>query len=127
MTETKDLIHQQIDVLWFENMGVFSEPIFNFSFIRLTLKQIGTLFGGLLFAYALAAGASQFAGAAIACLALLITFYRPQVMPLEQYAVVVMRFVAAKNMRVAEKQQVASLMAGPRTVAKTRSGPDGGR
>lgn len=95
---------QQVDVLWFENMGVFSEPIFNFSFVRLTLKQIGTLFGGLLFAYGLATVADQLAGAAVACLALIITFYRPKVMPLEQYVVAAMRFLAAENQRVAEKR-----------------------
>jgi hypothetical protein len=100
----------QVDVLWFEHMGVFSEPIFNFSFVRLTLKQTGTLFGGLLAAYALAAGVGQLAGAAVACLALLVTFYRPRVMPLEQYVLAAMRFLAAKNRRVAEKKRVALLM-----------------
>lgn len=101
---------QQVDVLWFEHMGVFSEPIFNFSFVRLTLKQVGTLFGGLLFAYALATGVNHIAGAAAACLALLITFYRPRVMPLEQYVVAAMRFLTAKKQRVAEKKRVAALM-----------------
>lgn len=96
--------------MWFEHMGVFSEPIFNFSFVRLTLKQVGTLFGGLLFAYALAAGVNQVAGAAAAFLALLITFYRPRVMPLEQYVVAAMRFLTAKKQRVAEKNRVATLM-----------------
>ncbi|AIF85407.1 hypothetical protein NTE_03379 [Candidatus Nitrososphaera evergladensis SR1] len=102
----------QVDVLWFESMGVFSEPIFNFSFVRLTLRQVGTLFGGLLFAYALSTGLDQsVSGAAIACLALLVTFYRPRVMPLEQYFVAATRFLAAKNQRVTEKQRVALLMA----------------
>lgn len=101
---------QQVDVMWFEHMGVFSEPIFNFSFVRLTLKQVGTLFGGLLFAYALAAGVNQIAGACVACLALLITFYRPRVMPLEQYVVTSMQFLTAKKQRVAEKKRVAALM-----------------
>ncbi|HVX02269.1 MAG TPA: PrgI family protein [Nitrososphaera sp.] len=102
----------QVDVLWFETMGVFSEPIFNFSFVRLTLRQVGTLFGGLLFAYALSTSLNQsVAGATMACLALLVTFYRPRVMPLEQYIVAAMRFLAAKNQRVAEKQRVALLMA----------------
>lgn len=103
---------QQVDVLWFEHMGVFSEPIFNFSLVRLTLKQVGTLFGGLLCAYALAADVDQIAGAAAACLSLLMTFYRPRVMSVEQYMVVAMRFVVAKNQRVAEKERVAALMAG---------------
>jgi hypothetical protein len=102
----------QVDVLWFESMGVFSEPIFNFSFVRLTLRQVGTLFGGLLFAYALSTGLNQsVAGATMACLALLVTFYRPRVMPLEQYFLSAMRFLAAKNQRVTEKQRVALLMA----------------
>lgn len=96
--------------MWFEHMGVFSEPIFNFSFVRLTLKQVGTLFGGLLFAYAIASGINQFAGAAAACLALLITFYRPQVMPLELYVLAAVRFLVAKKQRVAEKKRVAALM-----------------
>jgi hypothetical protein len=103
---------QQVDVLWFEHMGVFSEPIFNFSFVRLTLKQVGTLFGGLLFAYALAAGVSQIAGVSVACLALLITFYRPRVMTFEHYIFAATRFLAAKNQRVAEKNMVAALMRG---------------
>lgn len=47
----------------------------------------------------------------MACLALLVTFYRPRVMPLEQYFVAAMRFLAAKNQRVTEKQRVALLMA----------------
>src|SRR5690606_24298386 len=103
---------QQVDILWFEHMGVFSEPIFNFSFVRLTLKQVGTLFGGLLFAYAVAAGVNQIAGACVACLALLITFYRPRVMTFEQYILAAMGFLAAKNQRVAEKNRVAALMGG---------------
>jgi len=93
-------------------MGVFSEPIFNFSFVRLTLKQVGTLFGGLLFAYALAAGVNPIAGACVACLALLITFYRPRVMTFEQYIFAAMLFLTAKNQRVAEKNRVAALMGG---------------
>jgi hypothetical protein len=101
---------QQVDVLWFDHMGVFSEPIFNFSFVRLTLKQVATLFGGLLFAYALASGVDQIAGALVGCLALLITFYRPRVMPLEQYIAAAMRFLVAKNHRIAEKKRVAALM-----------------
>jgi hypothetical protein len=101
---------QQVDVLWFEHMGVFSEPIFNFSFVRLTLKQIGTLFGGMLFAYALAIGASQLAGAVVACFALLVTFYKPRVMPLEQYVLAALGFLLAKNQRVVEKKRVAALM-----------------
>jgi hypothetical protein len=102
----------QVYVLWFESMGVFSEPIFNFSFVRLTLRQVGTLFGGLLFAYALSTSLNQsVAGATLACLALLVTLYRPRVMPLEQYFVAAMRFLAAKNQRVTEKQRVALLMA----------------
>ena len=101
---------QQVDVLWFENMGVFSEPIFSFSFVQLTLRQVGTLFGGLLLAYALATGPSQPAGAVMAFLALLITFYRPRVMPPERYLLAAMRFLAAKNQRVVEKHRVAALM-----------------
>ena len=97
--------------MWFEHMGVFSEPIFNFSFLQLTLKQVGTLFGGLLFAYALAGASGQAAGAAVACLALLITFYKPRVMPAEQYVVAAIRFLVAKNQRVVEKKKVATLMA----------------
>ncbi len=96
--------------MWFENMGVFSEPIFSFSFVQLTLRQVGTLFGGLLLAYALATGFSQLAGATVALLALLITFYRPRVMPPERYIVAAMQFLAAKNQRVVEKHRVAALM-----------------
>lgn len=103
--------HHHIDVLWFENMGVFSEPIFEFSFLRLTLKQVGTLFGGLLIAYAIGTGVSQLAGVAMACIALVLTFHRPKVMPLEQYVVVALQFLIAKNRRVAEKERVAKLMA----------------
>lgn len=119
------MVGQQVDVLWFEQMGVFSEPIFNFSFVRLTLRQVGTLFGGLLFAYALAAGVNQYAGAAVACLALLVTFHRSRVMSLEQYVIAAMRFLAAKNQRIAEKQRVAMLMSenvanGVRAESKTR-------
>lgn len=102
----------QIDILWFENMGVFSEPIFDFSILKLTLKQVGTLFGGILFAYALAvAAANPYVGMTIAGIAVLLTFYKPRVMPLERYAIAVLQFLMARHQRIAEKQNVSSLLA----------------
>jgi hypothetical protein len=101
----------QVDVLWFESMGVFSEPIFDFSFLKLTLKQVGVLFGGILISYGLALRVNPIAGLAIAGLAVLLALYQPRVMPLERYAMVAIKFLMSRRQRVAEKQNVSSLLA----------------
>lgn len=100
-----------IEVTWFNSMGAFSEPIFSIGFIALTMKQLALLFGGLLLAYGLAA-ANPYAAAAVAGTALIMAFYKPRVMTVEEYIVSAIRFFMTRSSRTTEKKHIAAMFAG---------------
>jgi hypothetical protein len=106
-----DAMGEQVDVIWFNNMGVFSEPIFSVGFMSLTMKQMVLLFGGLLMAYAISA-ASPYTALAVAGTVLLMAFYKPRVMPVEEYVTSAIRFFMIHGSRSTEKKYIASVMGG---------------
>ncbi len=100
-----------IEVTWFNSMGAFSEPIFSIGFITLTMKQLALLFGGLLLAYSLAA-VNPYAAAAVAGMALIMAFYKPRVMSVEEYLMSAIRFFMMRSSRTTEKKHIAAMFVG---------------
>ena|SRR5690606_10962079 len=103
---------EHIEVIWFNSMGVFSEPIFSIGFITLTMKQLALLFTGLLLAYGLAT-VNPYVAAAVAGMALLMAFYKPRVMTAEEYLMSAIRFFAMRSSRTTEKKHIAAMFAQP--------------
>lgn len=102
---------EHIEVIWFNNMGVFSEPIFSIGFVTLTMKQLALLFAGLLLAYGLAT-VNPYVAAAVAGMALMVAFYKPRVMAVEEYLASAIRFFASRSSRTTEKKHIAAMFAG---------------
>lgn len=111
MASSSTSVNEQIEVTWFNNMGVFSEPIFSIGFISLTMKQLALLFGGMLIAYGLET-VNPYASIAVAGLALITAFYKPRVMTVEEYFASAVRFFATRSSRTTEKKHIASVFAG---------------
>lgn len=111
MASASTPVNEQVEVTWFNNMGVFSEPIFSIGFISLTMKQLALLFGGMLIAYGLAT-VNTYASIAVAGLALTMAFYKPRVMTVEEYFASAIRFFTARSSRTTEKKHIASVFAG---------------
>ncbi|HEX7031947.1 MAG TPA: hypothetical protein VF172_03005 [Nitrososphaera sp.] len=101
---------EHVEVIWFNSMGVFSEPIFSIGFIALTMKQLALLFVGLLLAYGLAT-VNAYAAAAVAGMALIMAFYKPRVMTVEEYLMSAIRFFVSRSSRITEKRHIAVMFA----------------
>jgi hypothetical protein len=101
---------EHIEVIWFNSMGVFSEPIFSIGLITLTMKQLVLLFTGLLLAYGLAT-VNPYVAVAVAGMALMMAFYKPRVMTAEEYLMSAIRFFAMRSSRTTEKKHIAAMFA----------------
>lgn len=95
--------NKQVDVLWFENTNAFSEPVFDLVVLKISMKQLVMVLGGLVLAYSLAK-VNLYAGIGMFAMVLFMGLVKPRVMPVEGYIVSAFRFLLNRNKRLRDRK-----------------------
>lgn len=89
---------EPVDIIWFEDISSFNEPVFNLMFLKLSMKQLLLVLVGSVLGYSIAKS-NIYAGIAIVGVVFILALVRTKVMPLEQYILSALTFPIKRNHR----------------------------